>query len=150
MDVTDHKLIALLQQDARMANAQLAERLNISASACWRRVRALEDAGVIERYGAIVNPQALGLTFEAIVQIDLLRHDADALAGFIEAVQRRPEVTECFATTGQADYHLRVLCRDIDAYNRFLEQFLFKQPVVRSAQTHVVLKRIKANAPVGQ
>ena len=149
MDTTDQKLIRLLQQDARSPNAQLAERLNISASACWRRVKALEDTGVIERYGAIVNPTAMGLGFEAIVHVHLIRHDTDALARFIAAVQRRDEVTECYATTGQADYHLRVLCRDIEAYNAFLEQFLFLHPAVNSAQTNVVLRRIKSNAPVG-
>ncbi len=149
MDSIDNKLILLLQQDSRLPNAQLAERLNISASACWRRVKALEDAGVIERYSAIVNPVAMGLGFEAIVHVHLTRHDTEALARFIAAVQRRDEVTECYATTGQADYHLRVLCRDIDAYNAFLEQFLFLHPAVNSAQTNVVLRRIKSNAPVG-
>ncbi|MGB3243355.1 MAG: Lrp/AsnC family transcriptional regulator [Sulfitobacter sp.] len=149
MDATDRKLVRLLQQDSRLPNAQMAEQLNISASACWRRVRALEAAGVIERYGAIVNPAALELHFEAIVHVHLTRHDSAALSRFIDAVRTRDEVTECFATTGQADYHLRVLCRDIDAYNAFLEQFLFRQPAVNSAQTNVVLRRIKSNAPLG-
>ena len=148
MDATDRKLLALIQRDSRLPNAQLAERLNISASACWRRVKALEQAGVIERYAAIVNPQAMGLGFEALVHVHLTRHDAQALAGFIAAVQTRDEVTECFATTGQADYHLRILCRDIDAYNAFLENFLFLQPAVNSATTNVVLRRIKSNAPI--
>ncbi|OAN80692.1 AsnC family transcriptional regulator [Sulfitobacter sp. EhC04] len=149
MEAIDHKLVRLLQQDARQSNAQLAEKLNISASACWRRVKALEDAGVIERYSAMVNPVAMGLGFEAIVHVHLTRHDTQALARFIAAVHLREEVTECFATTGQADYHLRVLCRDIDAYNAFLEDFLFVQPAVNSAQTNVVLRRIKSNAPLG-
>lgn len=149
MDATDHKLVRLLQQDTRLPNAQLAEQVNISASACWRRVRALENAGVIERYGAVINAARLGLTFEAIVHVHLIRHDASALQQFIEAVQAREEITECFATTGQADYHLRVLCRDIESYNSFLETFLFTQPAVSSAQTNVVLKRIKSNAPIG-
>ena len=148
MDEIDRKLLMLLQQDSRQANAQLAEKLNISASACWRRVKALEDAGIVERYAAIVNPAQMGLRFEAIVHVHLTRHDTAALQRFIAAVHQRDEVTECYATTGQADYHLRVLCRDIDAYNAFLEGFLFVQPAVNSAQTNVVLRRIKANAPV--
>lgn len=149
MDATDRKLIHLLQQDARLPNAQLAEKLSISASACWRRVKALEEGGVIERYGAVINPTAMGLGFEAIVHVHLTRHDTQALGRFISAVHLREEVTECYATTGQADYHLRVLCRDLDAYNHFLEQFLFVQPAVASAQTNVVLRRIKSNAPLG-
>lgn len=144
MDSTDRKLVRLLQQDTRVPNAQLAEKLNISASSCWRRVRALDDAGVIEKYSAVINPQAMGLKFEAIVYVHLIRHDTAALARFNEAVHERAEVTECFATTGQADYHLRVLCEDIDAYNTFLEQFLFVQPAVSSAQTNVILRRIKS------
>jgi DNA-binding Lrp family transcriptional regulator len=148
LDDTDRALIVLLQQDARLPNAQLAERLNISASACWRRVKALEEGGVIRRYGAVVEPTAMGLNFEAIVHVTLIRHDAEALKRFIAAVQRREEVTECLATTGAADYHLRVLCRDIEAYNAFLESFLFTQPAVASAQTNVVLRRIKSQAPL--
>jgi Lrp/AsnC family transcriptional regulator, leucine-responsive regulatory protein len=148
MDDTDRKILLMLQTDSRVANAQLAERLNISASACWRRVRALEDSGVIERYAAVVNPVAMGLGFEAIVHVHLTRHDTEALDRFIAAVQLRHEVTDVYATTGQADYHLRILCRDIDAYNAFLEQFLFMQPAVDSAQTNVVLRRIKSRAPV--
>lgn len=149
MDSTDRQLLRLLQQDSRLPNAQLAETLNISASACWRRVKALEEAGVIDRYAAIVNPVAMGLTFEAMVHVHLTRHDTQALQRFIAAVQQRREVVECFATTGQADYHLRVLCEDIDGYNAFLEQFLFVHPAVNSAQTNVVLRRIKSNAPIG-
>lgn len=148
MDDVDRQLIMLLQQDTRPSNAQVAEQLNISASACWRRVKALEDAGVIERYAAVVNPKAMGLSFEAIVHVHLRRHDTEALERFIAAVHRRDEVIECYATTGQADYHLRVLCADIDAYNDFLERFLFVQAAVQSAQTNVVLRRIKSDAPV--
>lgn len=148
MDDIDRKLLDLLQQDSRLPNAQLADKLNVSASSCWRRMKALEEAGIVERYAAVVNPKRMGLQFEAIVQVHLARHDTGALARFIAAVQRRDEVTECYATTGQADYHLRVLCRDIDAYNDFLEGFLFHQPAVNSAQTNVVLRRIKAQAPV--
>ena len=148
MDATDRKLLKLLQQDSRLPNAQLAEQLNISASACWRRVKALEQAGVITRYGAVVDPQAMGLKFEAMVHVHLTRHDASALASFIAAIQSREEVTECFATTGQADYHLRILCRDIEAYNAFLESFLFLHPAVASATTNVILRQIKAHAPI--
>ena len=75
MDATDRQLVFLLQQDSRLPNAQLAEKLNISASACWRRVKALEQAGVIKRYAAVVDPKAMGLGFEAMVHVHLTRHD---------------------------------------------------------------------------
>lgn len=148
MDETDKKLLLLLQQDSSLPNAQLAEKLNISASACWRRVKALEDAGVVARYAAVVDPAAMGLRFEAVVHVHLARHESASVDQFIKAVQRRDDVIECYATTGRADYHLRVICRDIDAYNDFLERFLFTLPGISSAQTNVILRKIKTDTPV--
>ena len=78
--------------------------------------------------------------------MQLARHDPEAITAFIRSVSTRREVQECYATTGAADYHLRVVCADIDAYNRFLEEFLFRLPAVRSAQTNVVLKEVKRSA----
>lgn len=143
IDARDRKLLTLLQRDCRQSNADLAAAVGMSVSALWRRVRALEEAGVIGRYGAVVNPARMGLQFEAIVHVHLTRHDPERIVEFIHAVEASPEVQECYATTGQADYHLRVLCRDLDAYNRFLEGFLFRQPAVASAQTNVVLRTVK-------
>ena len=148
IDDRDRKILTLLQQDARMSNADLAEAVGMSASALWRRVRALEAAGVIERYGAIVNSAAMGLGFQAIVHVHLTRHDPDKLSEFISAIENSPLVQECYATTGQADYHLRVLAPDLEAYNHFLEQFLFRLPAVASAQTNLVLRTLKQNEPV--
>ncbi len=148
IDDRDQRILTLLQQDCRLSNAELAEAVGMSASALWRRVRSLEEAGIIERYGATVNPARMGLKFEAIVHVHLTRHDREGTRAFISAVQGRGEVQECYATTGQSDYHLRVLCRDLEAFNRFLEEFLFRQPAVASAQTNVVLRTIKRNGPV--
>lgn len=131
-----------------MSNAELAEKVGMSPSALWRRIRALEEAGIIERYGAVVNPAGIGLEFQALVYVHLTRHDPEQLQAFIRAVGQRPEVRECYATTGQADYHLRVLCRDLDAYNRFLEEFLFRMPAVASATTNVVLRTVKRDGPL--
>lgn len=144
----DRQILTLLQRDSRMSNADLADAVGMSASALWRRVRALEDAGIIKRYGAVVDPVAMGLGFEAIVHVHLTRHDPEKIVDFIRAVEISPEVQECYATTGQADYHLRVLCRDLAGYNIFLEEFLFRLPAVASAQTNVVLRTIKRNRPI--
>lgn len=148
LDDRDRRILTLLQQDSRISNADLAEAVGMSASALWRRVRAFEEAGVITRYGAVVDPGAMGLDFEAIVHVHLTRHDPDGIVAFIRAIETAPEVQECYATTGQADYHLRVLCPDLAAYNIFLERFLFRLPAVASAQTNVVLRTIKRNRPV--
>ncbi|WP_299651836.1 Lrp/AsnC family transcriptional regulator [uncultured Tateyamaria sp.] len=149
LDHRDHALLKLLQVDSRISNADLAERVGMSASACWRRIKAFEDAGIIDRYGAILNPQAAGLHFQAIVHVQLARHSEDDLTAFIRGVETRHEVVECYATTGQSDYQMRVLCRDLDAYNAFLETFLFRLPAVASAQTNVVLREIKKNTGIG-
>jgi DNA-binding Lrp family transcriptional regulator len=147
-DERDRQILSLLQQDARISNADLAEKIGMSASALWRRVRMLEEAGAIERYGAIVNPAVLGLEFQAIVHVHLTRHDPEKLDEFIQAIEGNALVQECYATTGQADYHLRVLAPGLEAYNSFLEQFLFRLPAVASAQTNMVLRTIKQNEPV--
>ncbi len=126
-----------------MSNADLAETVGLSTSSCWRRVKALEEAGVIEGYGIRINDARRGLTFKAIVHVQLTRHDPAQLTAFLRAVETREEIRACHATTGQADYHLHVACRDIDAYNRFLEEVLFRLPAVASAQTNVILRSVK-------
>lgn len=143
LDERDHRILELLQRDCRISNADLAVRVGMSASALWRRIKALEEGGVIQRFAVQIDPASLGLTFQAIVHVQLVRHERDRLNEFIRAVEGCAEVQECHATTGQADYHLRVLCRDLAAYNRFLEDFLFRLPAVASAQTNVVLRTIK-------
>lgn len=148
LDDRDRRLLALLQEDCRLPNADLADRVGMSTSACWRRIKSFEEAGLITGYGARVAPDRLGLGFQAIVHVQLTRHDPDRLSGFIRGVETRPEVLDCYATTGTADYHLRVLTRDIAAYNTFLEDFLFRLPGVQSAQTNVVLREIKRAAAI--
>lgn len=140
---TDRQILMALQQDGRISNQDLAERAAMSASACWRRVRALEESGVIVRYTALVDPEAVGLVFHAMVHVVLSRHHAGHVAAFIDAVTARPEVLDCFATTGDADYHLRVRCRDLSAYNAFLEQFLFALEGVSTVKTNLILRQIK-------
>lgn len=142
VDAIDRALLNLLQEDSQLSNAQIAEKANLTASTCWRRIKSLEESGVIAGYTVSLDPAAMGLTFEAIVHLQLDRHDSDGLKELSDALNTRPEVIECFATTGTADYHLRVLCSDIDAYNRFMDEVLFKNRSVRSAQTNVILRRI--------
>ncbi|SMP35811.1 Lrp/AsnC family transcriptional regulator [Shimia sagamensis] len=144
LDSKDRLLLALLEKDCRLSNADLAEKMGMSTSACWRRIRAFEEAGLIVGYGARLQSEKLGLTFHAIVHVQLTRHDPANLKRFIEAVNAREEIRMCFATTGSADYHMRVRCTDIEAYNRFLEDFLFMLPAVSSAQTNVILRDLKS------
>ncbi|MBU2944370.1 Lrp/AsnC family transcriptional regulator [Shimia thalassica] len=147
-DDRDRKILESLQRDSRISNADLAEKVDMSASALWRRVRTFEDQGLIARYGAVLDPEAAGLSFQAIVHVQLTRHDSEKLDEFVQAIQSRKEVLECFATTGQADYHMRVICTDLKAYNDFLENFLFRMAAVESAQTNVILRAIKKEAAI--
>ena len=143
IDPLDGRLLQQLQQDSRQSNQQLADSVGMSASACWRRVAALEASGVITRYAALVDREKAGFSMSAIVHVSLDRHDEQFVSQFVLRVQRRAEVLECFATTGDADFHLRVVVTDMAAYNRFLDDFLFKIPGVRHVRTNVILKEIK-------
>ena len=142
---TDRRILAELQKDSRLTMQQLGERVGMSASSCWRRVRALEEEGVIEQYAVIANPRKAGFSLSAMVHVSLARHEQENVDNFIREVLRHPEVLECFATSGEADFHLRVVVEDIDAYNAFLDDFIFKLPGVSQVRSNIVLKEIKAD-----
>jgi len=139
----DRRILTALQKNGRISNQELADASGMSPSACWRRVRSLEAAGIIRRYAALLDEEKAGLSFHAVVHVTLTRHDHSHVDTFIAEVRRRSEVLDCFATTGEADYHLRVVCTDLAAYNRFLEGFLFRLPGIANVRTNLVLKDIK-------
>jgi len=139
----DRKILQLLQNDGRLSNQELAEKVGLSTSATWRRVRALEEAGIIEGYSARLNAEACGLGFHAIVHVMLARHQIRHLKQFTDEIIDREEVLDCFSTTGGADYHLRIRCADIEAYNRFLDEFLFSLEGIASIKTNMVLRQLK-------
>jgi len=147
----DRRILALLQQNGRMTTQELADAVGLSTSACWRRVKALQESGVIDRYAAIVNARKAGFGLSSMVHVSLARHERQNVDQFIREVLRHPEVLECFATSGEADFHLRVVVRDIDAYNEFLDSFIFKLPGVSQVRSNIVLKEIKADTalPLG-
>jgi DNA-binding Lrp family transcriptional regulator len=140
----DSQILAYLQREGRATNQQLADEVGMSTSACWRRVRALEESGVIQGYSALVAREQAGFAMSAILHVSLERHDAKFVDEFVSRVTKRREVLECFATTGDADYHLRVVVRDMQAYNRFLDDFMFRIPGIRYVRSNVILKEIKA------
>lgn len=146
LDKHDRALLRELQMDCQITNQALADKVGLSASVCWRRVNALEKSGIIRRYSAIVDGPSAGLGFQAVVYVSLVRHETSRLQDFIAAVTQREEVLECLATTGDADYHLRVICEDQAAYNRLLEDFLFQLPGIAHVKTSLVLKEIKSQA----
>ena len=143
IDPLDGRLLLQLQQDSRQSNQLLADSVGMSTSACWRRVAALETSAVIVRYTALVDREKAGFAMSAILHVSLDRHDEQVVSQFVLRVQKRREVLECFATTGDADFHLRVVVADMAAYNRFLDEFMFRIPGVRHVRTNVILKEIK-------
>ena len=145
IEAKDRRILSELQRDSRLTMQELAERVGMSSSACWRRVKSLEEDGVINRYAAIVNPRKAGFGLSSIVHVSLARHEQKNVETFIREVMRHPEVLECFATSGEADFHLRVVVEDMDAYNRFLDDFIFRLPGVSQVRSNIVLKEIKAD-----
>jgi Lrp/AsnC family leucine-responsive transcriptional regulator len=145
LDRKDRALLAELQRDSRLTMQQLAEKVGVSSSACWRRVRSLEESGVIDRYAVILNPGKAGFALSSMTLVSLARHEERSVENFVTEVMRHPEVLECFATSGEADFHLRVVVEDIDAYNKFLDDFIFRIPGVSQVRSNIVLKEIKAD-----
>ncbi len=145
MDTKDRRLLAELQRDARLTMQELADRVGLSSSAAWRRVKALEESGVIDRYAAIANTRKAGFGLSSMVHLSLARHEQKNVDHFINEVLQHPEVLECFQTSGEADFHLRVVVPDIDAYNEFLDGFIFKLPGVSQVRSNIILKEIKAD-----
>jgi Lrp/AsnC family leucine-responsive transcriptional regulator len=147
LDAVDHKLLALLQRHGRATNEQLAAQVNLSASAVLRRVRRLEEAGVIKRYAAIVDAEKLGLMLTAYMSVRLSKHNqqhqATPMEQFRAAIAAWPEVIECFALTGDMDYLLRVQVRDMAHYSRFVLETLLRHPMVEDVKSSFVLAKIK-------
>ena len=141
----DRNILAELQCDSRLTMQELADRVGMSSSAVWRRVKSLEEDGVIDRYAVLVNSKKAGFGLASMVQVSLARHEQTHVEHFVREVLQHPEVLECFATSGEADFHLRVVVEDIDAYNVFLDEFIFKLPGVSQVRSNIVLKEIKAD-----
>ncbi len=144
LDRTDLQLIAELQRGGRLTNAELAERVHLSASACLRRVQRLEREGVIAGYRAEVDPQRLGLSLQAFVRVQLTHHDAAAVAAFARFVNEWDEVVACHALTGDMDYLLQVAVRDLEHFSRFLLDNLLAQAGVADVNSSFVLRTVKA------
>jgi DNA-binding Lrp family transcriptional regulator len=143
LDSNDRAILKELQLDSRQTMQQLAATVGMSSSACWRRIRSLEESGVIDRYGVIVNPRKAGFALSSMTLVSLARHEETNVENFVKEVMRHPEVLECFATSGEADFHLRVVVEDMDAYNKFLDDFIFRLPGVSQVRSNIVLKEIK-------
>jgi len=146
LDATDLRILRTLQEDAGLSNVDLARRIGLSPSPCLRRVKALEAAGVIKGRTAIIDATAVGLPISVFLQVTLERQTEANLEVFERAVESWPEVVECYLMTGDADYLLRVVTSDLDAFQAFLMGRLTKNPAVASIKSSFALKQIKYGA----
>lgn len=145
-DAIDQKILEALQRDARISWVDLSERANLSASACQRRVQALIDEGVITGFSARIDPRALGYDIEAFLSVRVERHDVKSAQEFRKAIARYPEVRTCHMMTGDIDFLLRVIAKDVRSYGRFVEEKILSLPGVTDASTSIVLDQIKHDA----
>lgn len=151
IDLLDLRILEELQADGRMTNQELSERVGLSPSPCLRRLRRLETDGVIQRYVALADPDAVGLSVTAFVRVRLERQDDRHLAAFEAAITEYPQVMECYLMTGEADYQLRVLVRSLSDFEDFLRYRLTPLPGVAQVTTSFALRPVvyKTALPVG-
>jgi Lrp/AsnC family leucine-responsive transcriptional regulator len=151
LDKTDRKILAILQSDGRLTNQEVAERVALSPSPCLRRIRNLEEAGVIRQYVALLDPDKIGLGLLAYVNVRLEKHSDSPAAGsprspradFAASVANWPEVVACYAMTGDMDYLLRVHVEDMEHFSRFMMETLLRHPAVLDVKSSFALQRIK-------
>ena len=143
LDATDRALLRQLQVDARQSNVELAERVHLSPSACLRRVRRLEEAGVIDRYVALLAPRAVGQGGTSFTVVNVERTTTEALRRFEEAVRQEPSILDCFYVAGSSDYLIRFTYRDTDDLERFHAEVLTRLPGVVRSNSMLVLRTVK-------
>jgi len=148
LDRTDIRLLNELQQDGRRSVVDLAETVGLSHTPCARRLRQLEQAGIIQGYTAIVDPARLGLSVQAFIQVRLERHTDENVEQFHRALESLEEVVGCFATTGAHDFMLQVVAADLEAFGTVVLKKLLKVPGVRDVQSSLVLDTLKRSARI--
>ena len=144
LDRQDVVLLTELQRDAHQTVQQLAERIGLSSTPCWKRIKEMESSGVIRGYTALIDREKVGLALCVIAELNLTRHNEDVVTQFEKEVAGCPQIVSCYATTGQADYVIKVLVPDIKSYEAFLHETAFKLPGVTHVRSSVVLKEVKA------
>lgn len=143
LDTTDIRLLEQLQTNARISNIALAESVHLSPAPCLRRVRELETSGVIRGYVTLLDPDVMGLDVSVFIQVSLEKQVSDALRKFEETVGSYPEVMECYLMTGDSDYLLRVVARDLNALQGFIVHRLARIPHVSNIRSSIAIKQVK-------
>jgi DNA-binding Lrp family transcriptional regulator len=151
LDKFDRAILNELQMDGRLTNAELANRVGLSAAPCWRRVRALEESGFIKGYRAEIDRQKIGLGVLAFVRLDADRNAGDVLRGLEEAIRAIPEVVSCHYISGTGTFELQVVSRDLNSFSQFARDVLINLPNVKDLHTSFSLGEVKASSalPLG-
>ena len=143
IDELDRRILRELRQDGRLSNTKLAEKVGLSTTPCWNRVRALEEGGMIEGYTALLSQSALGYPDTVIIEVTLDRHDDDIFDKFGQALAELPEVMEAYLLTGEYDYLIKVAVAGTAGYEEFLRRKLYKLPGLRHSRSTFVLRCLK-------
>ena len=143
MDQTDKRILQVLQTDGKLQNNELAQRIGLSASPCLRRVKQLEEDGIIRAYVALVDPAKVNLRLTVFARIWLKRQDPQTVNQFVESIREVPEVVECHLMAGDCDFFLRIVVADLDAHRQFQIHRLNKIPNIQSIKTEIPLQNIK-------
>ncbi len=148
LDPVDSRILDLVQQDAGLSVAEIAERVGLSSSPCWRRIKRLEDEGILQRRVAILDREKLGLGFEVYCTVKLSLPTKDNLDRFEKAVTGWPEVVQCATVTGAADYELRIVTRDMHAFDDFLRDRILSLGLVSNIESRIVIRAVKNTTAV--
>jgi DNA-binding Lrp family transcriptional regulator len=148
IDQFDRKILALLQDDARLTNNEISERINLSPSQCSRRRQRLEEEGYVSAYRAQLDRERLGFSLISMISVTLATHNRDNARRFADLVSRLPEVQEAHALTGEMDYHLKVVTRDLKALSEFVNDVLLPHESVQHVKTAIVLQSLKEAGPL--
>jgi len=148
LDRKDRKILAALQENAQLTNADLADLVGLSPSPCLRRVKRLEDEGYIQNYQAKVDRERLGYPITAFVQVALSNHDDNALGILEQTIRERPEIINAYLLTGTSDYLLHVVAKSLEDYTKFLRQHITSKNAVQQIQTSFALQTIAENKPI--
>ena len=148
LDEIDLRILEILQRDCSLSSAEIAERVGLSASPCWRRIQRMERAGVIRARVALLDPEAVGLGVVVFASVKLSAHGRQALPQFEAAIRDYPEVMECYTVSGGVDYMLRIVTRDIHAYEIFLREHLTQLPAVAEVHSRIAITQVKYTTAV--
>ncbi|KLN59375.1 AsnC family transcriptional regulator [Kiloniella spongiae] len=143
LDLLDIKILSLLQKDASLSTAEIAATIGLSQSPCWRRIKRFRDEGLIRKEVCLLDPKIAGLGVTVFATVTLVQHSKEQVRQFEDIVDRRPEIMECYTITGNRDYLLRIVAKDIEAYDRMLTEQFLHLPIINSVNSRFALRNVK-------